>query len=57
MGRVIVSLPDELELQLRDKAIKRFGFKRGYLKKALLEAVELWVKGELPEEGDDDGSN
>ena len=59
MGRIIVSMPDDLELKLREKAMKRFGVKRGYLKKALLEAIDSWIKGELPpiKEEDDDGSN
>ena len=52
-------MPDDLELKFREKAMKRFGVKRGYLKKALLEAVDFWIKGELPpiKEEDDDGSN
>jgi len=59
MGRIIISMPDDLELKFREKAMKRFGVKRGYLKKALLEAVDFWIKGELPpiKEEDDDGSN
>ena len=59
MGRIIISMPDDLELKFREKAMKRFGVKLCYLKKALLEAVDFWIKGELPpiKEEDDDGSN
>jgi hypothetical protein len=43
-SRVIAVLPDSLEAEFRQLAMKKFGMKRGYLKKAFIEAVETWVK-------------
>jgi hypothetical protein len=43
-SRVIAVLPDSLEAEFRQLAMKKFGMKRGYLKKAFTEAVETWVK-------------
>jgi hypothetical protein len=43
MGRINVDLPDELEKQLRFKAVERFGGKKGDLSKAVEEAVRTWV--------------
>lgn len=44
MGQINVILPDELEEKLRIIAAKKFGFKRGALKKAVIEAIEKWVE-------------
>jgi len=44
MGRLNLMIPDELEAAFREKAMKKFGYKRGSPNKALTEAVELWVK-------------
>lgn len=42
--RVIAALPEELENEFRQAAMKKFGMKRGYLKKAFNEAIETWLK-------------
>ncbi len=39
-----VILDDKREDNLRKAAIKKFGIKRGYLTKALEEAIMLWMK-------------
>ena len=44
MGSVSVSIPDDLELQLRKKGMEKFGLRRGYLSKAVEEAIRLWLK-------------
>jgi len=44
MGSVSVSIPDDLELELRKKGMERFGLRRGYLSKAIEEAIRLWLK-------------
>jgi len=46
MGRISVSIPDELEKKLRIKTIERFGGKKGDLSQAVEEAVETWVAQE-----------
>ena len=43
MGRIGVSLPDELEKQLRIKTVERFGGKKGDLSRAVEEAVKMWI--------------
>jgi len=47
MGRISVELPDELERKLRLKTIERFGGRKGDLSKAVEEAVEKYVSGQL----------
>jgi len=44
--RVIATLPETLESEFRQTAVKKFGMKRGYLKTAFIEAIESWVKTE-----------
>ena len=46
MGRISVTLPDELEKKLRFKTIERFSGKKGDLTKAVEEAVQTWVATE-----------
>jgi hypothetical protein len=43
MGRISVTLSDELEKTLRFKTVKRFGGKKGDLTHAVEEAVQTWV--------------
>ncbi len=43
-SRVIAVLPEDLEVEFRQLAMKKFGMKRGYLKAAFKEAVETWIK-------------
>jgi hypothetical protein len=44
MGSISVSIPDDLEQQLREKGVEKFGLRRGYLSKAVEEAIRLWLK-------------
>ena len=44
--RVIATLPEALESEFRQTAVKKFGIKRGYLKTAFIEAIQSWVKTE-----------
>jgi len=44
MGKISVSLPDELEEHVRRKAVKKFGLKKGYLSKAVTEALKDWLQ-------------
>ena len=46
MGRIDVILPDDLEERFRMEVAKKKGMKRGNLKKALEEAVILWMEAE-----------
>lgn len=43
MGRISVTLSDELEKKLRFKTIERFGGKKGDLTKAVAEAIATWI--------------
>ena len=44
MGQLNVRIPDELEEKLRFIAAKKFGFKKGAIKRAVIEALEEWVR-------------
>ena len=44
MGRIDANISDELEKQLRMKALEKFGGKKGSLTTALEAAIEKWVK-------------
>jgi hypothetical protein len=44
MGKISASIPDDLEEKVRQKAIKEFGIKKGYLSMAVIKALETWVK-------------
>ena len=46
MGRISVTLSDELEKELRFKTIERFGGRKGDLTKAVEDAVKTWVAKE-----------
>jgi hypothetical protein len=46
VGRISVTLSDELEKELRFKTIERFGGKKGDLTRAVEEAVQTWVATE-----------
>lgn len=46
MGRVQTSIPEDLEKKLRMEAARRFEWKKGALKKALTEAINLWISQE-----------
>lgn len=48
MRRIDVYLPDELDDRFRKEIGRRFGAKKGVIKKALIEAIELWIsKGKV----------
>jgi hypothetical protein len=44
MGKISVSLSNGLEEKVRQKAIKEFGIKKGYLSKAVIKALESWLE-------------
>jgi len=44
MGKISVSISNELEEKVRKKAIKEFGIKKGYLSKAVIKALESWLE-------------
>jgi hypothetical protein len=44
MGKLTLTLNDELEKRFRDEIYKRFGMKKGNLQIAVEEAIELWIK-------------
>jgi hypothetical protein len=46
MGRICVEIPDDLEKNLRFKAIEKFGGRKGDLSRAVEEAVKTWVTKE-----------
>jgi hypothetical protein len=45
MGILNVEIPDTLENRFRQTIFQRFGGKKGDLQRAVIEAIELWIKG------------
>jgi hypothetical protein len=43
MGRIVITISNDLEKRFRDVVYKRYGLRRGSLKKAIEEALELWI--------------
>jgi hypothetical protein len=43
MGRISVDIPDELEKELRFKAVESFGGRKGDLSRAVEESVRVWI--------------
>ncbi len=46
MGKITVVLHDNLELEFRKLAVEKFGYKRGNLSSAALEAITSWINAE-----------
>jgi len=46
MGKITVIIPDELEEKLRQGAVRRHGLRRGYLTKAVIEAIRKYLEEE-----------
>lgn len=44
MGKISVIISDDVERQLREKAVKKFSWKKGTLSLAVEEAIKLWLK-------------
>lgn len=44
MGRLNITVSDEVEKQFRLKIVEKFGGKKGSISKALEEAIKLWIK-------------
>ena len=44
MGRMDITLPDDLEKRLREAVFRRKGMKKGNLKEAVNEAILLWIE-------------
>jgi hypothetical protein len=43
MGRIVVELDAELEKAFRDEVAKRLGMKQGNIKRAIEEALRVWI--------------
>jgi len=44
MGKLNVDLPDDLDEAFRQEIMKRFGYRKGALRKAVIEAIKLWIE-------------
>lgn len=44
MGRINLTISDELEKKFRELIFKKKGWKKGNLKKAVQEAITLWIE-------------
>ena len=46
MGKMNISLPDDLETKFRKAVYEKKGMKKGNISESLEEAIEAWVKDE-----------
>lgn len=46
MGNIKVILPDDLEEKFREEIYKSKGMKKGNIKKAIQEAIILWIEAD-----------
>ena len=46
MGRITAIIPDELEKQLRLKALIVYGGRKGDLSRAVQDAIKIWISSE-----------
>jgi hypothetical protein len=44
MGKLTLTLDDELEKRFRDEVYKRLGMKKGNIQSCIEEAIELWIR-------------
>lgn len=43
MGQINLKIDDELEKEFRKVAVEKFGARKGFIKKAIEEAVREWI--------------
>jgi hypothetical protein len=43
MGKLVLTIPDELEQKFRDAVYKCYGMKKGNITKAVIEALKMWI--------------
>lgn len=44
MGQLNLKIPDELEEKLRNTAVRKFGARKGFLRRAVEEAIREWLE-------------
>ncbi|MEM4577189.1 MAG: hypothetical protein QW701_07115 [Candidatus Nezhaarchaeales archaeon] len=44
MGKLNLTIEDEVERRFREAAFKKFGYKKGSLQKAVEEALNEWIQ-------------
>jgi len=44
MGKITLTLRDDIEKRFREEIFKRLGMKKGNIQVAIEEAIELWIK-------------
>jgi len=49
MGRITITINDELDRKLRETVAETIGFKKGNLQVAVEEALEEWIQRQLKE--------
>jgi hypothetical protein len=44
MGKINISIDDNLERRFREEIFKRLGMKKGNIQHAIEEAMEIWIR-------------
>jgi len=45
LGKLTLTLRDELEKRFREEVFRRLGMKKGNIQIAIEEAIEMWIRG------------
>jgi len=51
--KMIIVVPDDLHKRFREAVFKRYGMRKGDISRAVCEAIELWLKENGIDEGED----
>jgi hypothetical protein len=44
MGKITLTLDDDIERRFREEIFKRMGMKKGNMQQAIEEAIERWIR-------------
>jgi len=44
LGKLTLTIQDELEKRFREEVFKRLGMKKGNIQTAIEEAIEIWIR-------------
>jgi len=50
--KMIIVIPDDLDKRFRAEVFKRYGMHKGDISRAVCEAIELWLKENSADEGE-----
>jgi len=49
--KILIVIPNDLDKRFREAVFKRYGMRKGYISKAVCDAIELWLEENDADEG------